>query len=227
MYVPGSWVWRGHYVWRPGFWIEHRPNWVWVPAHFRWTPAGYVFIDGYWDYPLATRGVLFAPVVFVRPVRPAFVYTPVYVVSEPCMVAASCSSFAAGTGATTSATTYEPRYATVGYTAWCGTNTRAGFTIGFGVGRAWGYDPLWSYYSVTYRNTPEWHRGGVGRPVPGGRYRGEIMRPPTTLVTQNTTINKITQTNVTNVTNNITVVNGATTVNNKNVLGSTWRWSRR
>lgn len=213
LYVPGTWVWRGRYVWRPGVWIEYRPNWVWVPAHYRWTPVGYVFVEGYWDYPLATRGVLFAPVVFVRPVRPAFVYTPVYVVSEPCMVGALFVR--RGYGGYYFGDYYEPRYVTAGYSAWCGTYTRNGFSIGFGVGRSWGYDPLWSYYSVTYRNTPTWHRG-VGE-LYSGRYRGEIMRPPTTLVQQNTTINNITKVNVTNVTNNITVVNGSPTVNNKNV----------
>ena len=90
VYVPGSWVWRGRYVWRPGVWVAYRPDWVWVPARYSWTPAGYVYCEGYWDYPLARRGVLFAPVAFARPVyaRPAFVYTPVYVVSEPCMVGA-------------------------------------------------------------------------------------------------------------------------------------------
>src|SRR5205085_2777765 len=32
VYVPGSWVWRhGRYLWRPGFWTEVRPGWVWVP----------------------------------------------------------------------------------------------------------------------------------------------------------------------------------------------------
>ena len=65
-YAPGTWVWRGKYVWRPGVWVEYRPNWVWVPARYQWTPAGYVFVEGYWDYPLATRGVLFAPIAFSR-----------------------------------------------------------------------------------------------------------------------------------------------------------------
>src|SRR4029079_2659357 len=84
VYSPGCWVWRGRYVWRPGIWIEYRPGWVWVPAHFRWTPVGYVFVEGYWDYPLDTRGVLFAP-VYIAPavvVRPASVYTPRYVVRQ-------------------------------------------------------------------------------------------------------------------------------------------------
>jgi len=63
LYVPGTWVYRdARYAWRPGFWCEHEPGWVWNAAHYRWTPGGYVFVDGYWDYPLADRGVLFAPV---------------------------------------------------------------------------------------------------------------------------------------------------------------------
>ena len=214
-YIPGSWVWRNKYVWRPGVWVGYRSNWVWAPARFQWTPAGYVFIDGYWDYPLATRGVLFAPIAFSRPVyvQPAFIYTPVYVVSEPCMVGALFVR--RGHGNYYFGDYYEPQYATAGYSAWCGTYTRTGFSIGFGVGRSWGYDPLWSYYSVAYRDTPTWNRG-VGD-LYHGRYRGDIARPPVTLVQQNTTINNITKTNVTNVTNNITVVNGSATVSGKDV----------
>ena len=214
-YVPGSWVWRGKYMWRPGVWVAYRPSWVWSPARFQWTPAGYVFIEGYWDYPLATRGVLFAPVVFSNTVivRPGFVYTPVYVVSEPCMVGALFVR--RGHGHYYFGDYYEPGYATLGYSAWCGTYTRTGFTVGFGVGRNYGYDPLFSYYSVAYRDTPNWNRG-VGD-LYNGRYRGDIARPPVTLVSQNTTINNITRTNVTNVTNNITVVNGSPTVGGKDV----------
>src|SRR5262245_13024541 len=89
-YVPGSWIWRGRYVWRPGFWIEHRPGWVWVPAHYCWTPIGYVFVNGYWDFLLTHRGVLFCPVAFTRPVyvQRTFVYTPVFVVSKPALIGA-------------------------------------------------------------------------------------------------------------------------------------------
>ncbi len=215
VYVPGSWVWRGKYLWRPGVWIEHRRDWVWVPARYHWTPVGYVFSDGYWDYTLAHRGVLFAPVVIAQPVytRRGFVYTPVYVVSEPCMTGALFVR--RGHGHYYFGDYFEPRYATVGYSAWCGTVGRNGFAIGFGTGRTWGYDPLWSYYSVQYRNSPRWH-GGVND-LYAGRYRGDVVRPPTTLVQQNTTINNITRTNVTNVTNNITVVNGTPTVNNRDV----------
>ena len=212
-YAPGCWVWRNKYVWRPGVWVEHRTNWLWVPARYHWTPAGYVFCEGYWDYPLATRGVLFAPVAFTGPIQPAFVYTPQYVVSEPCMVGAlfvrrGCNNYYFGDY-------FDRGYGALGYSAWCGTVNRGGFSLGFGVGRNWGYDPLWAHYSATYRDAPTWHRG-VGD-LYGGRYRGDVARPPVTLVQQNTTINNITRVNVSNVTNNITVVNGAATVGNRDV----------
>lgn len=216
IYAPGSWVWRGRFVWRPGFWIEHRPNWVWVPAHWRWTPVGFVFVDGYWDFPLANRGVLYAPVAFTQPVfvQPSFVFTPAYVVSEPCMVGALFVR--RGWGCYYFGDYFAPRYTTVGFSAWCGTvGGGGGFAIGFGVGRTWGYDPLWSYYSCAYRNNPGWAVGVSG--LYGGRFAGTVARPPVTLVQQNTVINNITNVNVRNVTNNVTVVNKNVRVNNTNV----------
>ena len=87
-YTPGSWVYRtNRYVWRPGFYVPHRRDWMWVPDQYRWSPCGYVFVPGYWDVPLEQRGVLFAPVYFRQPVfaRPRFVYTPVYAVPAPCL----------------------------------------------------------------------------------------------------------------------------------------------
>ena len=66
-WLPGCWVWhQGRYAWRPGFWATVQPDWVWVPAHYVWAPRGYVFVDGYWDYSIGRRGVLFAPVYFNR-----------------------------------------------------------------------------------------------------------------------------------------------------------------
>ena len=41
-------------------------DWVWVPSHYVWTPRGYVFANGHWDYTLRRRGVLFAPVYLPR-----------------------------------------------------------------------------------------------------------------------------------------------------------------
>jgi hypothetical protein len=51
---------------------------VWNPAGYSWTPSGCIFVDGYWDYPLASRGVLFAPVCFDEPLwlTPGWSYCP-------------------------------------------------------------------------------------------------------------------------------------------------------
>ncbi len=119
-YVPGSWVWRNKYVWRPGVWVEYRANWVWVPAHFCRTPVGWVFIDGYWDYTLAHRGVLYAPVTFTRAVytRRGFVYTPLYVVSEPALVGALFVR--TGRGHYYFGDYFENRYVTSGYRPFAG-----------------------------------------------------------------------------------------------------------
>lgn len=78
-WLPGCWVWQnGRYAWRPGFWAPVQPNWVWIPAHYVWAPRGYVFVDGYWDYTIGRRGVLFAPVYFDAGVygQPGFSYSP-------------------------------------------------------------------------------------------------------------------------------------------------------
>jgi hypothetical protein len=39
----------GRYVWVPGGWVlPPRPRAVWVPAHYRQTPGGWVFVPGHW-----------------------------------------------------------------------------------------------------------------------------------------------------------------------------------
>ncbi len=74
-WVQGCWIYQdANYIWRPGFWSQHQPNWVWVPQHYNWTPAGYIYTNGYWDYELARRGVLYAPYRFRR--RPIGRYRP-------------------------------------------------------------------------------------------------------------------------------------------------------
>jgi hypothetical protein len=213
VYVPGSWVWRTRYVWRPGFWMPYRPGWVWVPAHFRWTPLGYVFIDGYWDYPLATRGVLFTP-MFFRPtlLRPGFVFTPTYVVAEPVLFGALFVR--RGYGSYYFGDYYDARYARGGFQPWCAPALRG--SVAVVPNRGYFYDPLWSYYQVNHRQSPQWTRNVTS--LYAGRYQGTVARPPHTLAQQNRAIRQVTNvTNVQNVTNAITVVNNAITVNNKDV----------
>ncbi|MEI8243635.1 MAG: hypothetical protein WCI17_10240 [bacterium] len=65
IWIPGCWYWaQGRYVLRSGYWLQPRAGWVWAPSHYVWTPRGHVFVEGYWDFPLESRGVLFAPVCF-------------------------------------------------------------------------------------------------------------------------------------------------------------------
>jgi hypothetical protein len=116
-YVPGQWVWRGDgYAWQAGYWARVQSGYVWVPAHFRWTPYGYVYIAGYWDLALASRGVMYAPVV-IEPevVTVGFVYTPVYVVPHTVVVDAffvrpCCCHYYYGDY-------YGPTYVGCGYTS--------------------------------------------------------------------------------------------------------------
>jgi hypothetical protein len=64
IWVSGTWVYQDRYVWRPGYWEPARAEWTWIPPHYVWTPHGYLFVDGYWDYEVDNRGVIFAPVYF-------------------------------------------------------------------------------------------------------------------------------------------------------------------
>ncbi len=79
-WIPGTWQYREErYAWRAGHWVEARQNWCWIPSYYRWTPYGHVYVDGYWDYPVVNRGVVFAPVRFRRDYceQPGFHYSPV------------------------------------------------------------------------------------------------------------------------------------------------------
>jgi len=205
VYVPGTWVYHDRYLWQPGYWAGYQPDRVWVAANYRWTPAGYVFVDGYWDYPLADRGTLFAPAYIPAAVYadPAFVYTPSYVVQEPCLYGSLfCRR---GFGSYYFGDYFSPAYASQGFSAWCG---NVGISVGFG-GSPW-YDPLFNYYRCGHRSDPFWGGGGIND-LYAGRYRGDYLRPPTTLVQQNTVIN--------NITRNRTTVNNVN-VNNVNMLSS-------
>jgi hypothetical protein len=84
IWIPGCWTWQTtRYLWRPGYWSQGYASWIWVPARYHWTPRGYYFCNGYWDYPLESRGVLFAPCYFRRPIyaQPGYFFTPRIVVA--------------------------------------------------------------------------------------------------------------------------------------------------
>ena len=83
-YIPGHWAERnGDYVWQAGYWAQIKPGWVWEPAHYVATALGSIFVPGRWDYPLAQRGLLFAPVIVnaEAAARPGFHFTPDFVIN--------------------------------------------------------------------------------------------------------------------------------------------------
>jgi hypothetical protein len=169
-YTPGVWVCRtGRWLWRPGYWHPLEARRVWVCAHYNWTPGGYIFVDGYWDYPLEDRGLLFAPVCFAQPLwlTPGWCYRPEYTVGiEPLLgalwVRPGLCQYYYGDW-------YGPRYAGLGFRPW------------HAYGRAH-HDPLFSYYRWHHRETPGWEAGL--RTTYLARSAGTAPLPPRTLAAQ-------------------------------------------
>jgi WXXGXW repeat (2 copies) len=191
VYVPGCWLYREtRYVWRPGYWLDYRPGWLWTPAHYCWSPSGYVFVDGYWDYALDRRGLLFAPVYVTAGYvgRPRWYYQPRFVVYADALLTSlfvrpRWYHYYFGDY-------FEPAYRRSGYVAW----------VDYRVGRT-AFDPLYGYYRWQHRDNPTWVRNL--HEVYVARARGEIPRPPRTFVQQNTVVQNVTNINV----NNISVKN--------------------
>ncbi len=200
-FVSGTWVYQGNrYAWRPGYWVPHDPNWIWVPAHYVWTPGGYLFVEGYWDYPLQQRGLLFTPVALdIRfCTRPTFVYQPRYVVHDDCLYGAlflrpAHRHYYFGDY-------FEARYQGQGYTAW--------FDIRFGGA----HDPLFGYYRMQQRDQRVWEHDL--RELYAARLAGTAPRPPRTLVQQNTIANNVAVNNTT--VNNVQQVKMVAPINQVN-----------
>lgn len=198
-YVPGYWAWHGdRYVWRAGYSARVRPGYVFVASHYQWTPSGYVFIPGYWDYAIAQRGLLYAPVI-VDPVvvGPTFVYTPRYAVTDTLVIDAffvrtSHRHYYFGDY-------FGPAYVQLGFEPVVVYSRRC-------------YEPIIVYSQWECRHQPRWLEVQIA--FYGARSAGRAPVPPRTLVQQNNII----QNNVTvnNVVNNTTVNN--VTVNKTAVL---------
>jgi hypothetical protein len=207
-YVPGCWIFRAdHFVWRPGYWVRYRPGWVWVPSRYQWTPAGYLFVQGFWDHPIGDRGLLFAPVRFERRLlRPRFVHRPRFVVQPDFLISAlfvrpNHRQFYFGDY-------FEKRYQKAGFVPWVDYRPARG-----------SYDPNYAYYRHAFAAHPSWERNL--RSLYAGRYNGDVPRPPRTLVQQNTVIKNITTKKITNVTVNKTI--NVTNVQNVSVLAPVTR----
>ncbi len=187
---PGSWHWQDNrYVWRPGFWAAVQPSWVWIPAHFVWTPGGYLFVEGYWDMPLANRGLMFAPVYYAQPVylQPAYVYTPSITIAAPGLMAnlfvqPNYSHYCFGDY-------YDRSFVSVGIVPWFS------FTYVSGPGRPVYNDPLFVFYAtVNVGRDPGWVTRVRQEYVV--RRDNVAMRPPRTYIEQTRIIER-----------NVTVVN--------------------
>jgi hypothetical protein len=165
-YVPGNWVYMDNrYAWRAGYWVTYRPGWIWVPAHYVWTPYGCVYVEGYWDFALDQRGLLFAPVFFERPLWQiaSWAYRPRFVVYTDFLF--GCLFVGPGRHHYYFGDYFESNFARRGYTPW----------INFSAGRVI-QDPLFSYYRWSHRSDPRW--APELRAVYSGRRNGTIPRPP-------------------------------------------------
>lgn len=185
LYVPGYWMWNGdRYLWRAGYWTRVRPGYVYVASHYRWSPYGYVFVPGYWDYSVARRGVLYAPVTIdVVVAGPRYVYTPYYAVRDTIVL--DTLFVRASYGAYYFGDYYGPRYVEYGFEP-CVVYSRRH------------YEPIIVYERWNHRDNPRWHDTQVTLVIE--RNAGRAPVPPRTLVQQTTIIqNNTTVTNVTNV----------------------------
>jgi hypothetical protein len=185
-YVPGCWVFQEtRFLWRPGYWVGYRPGWVWIPACYKWTPAGYLFVAGFWDHALEDRGTLFAPVFFDRRVLARrFVFRPRYVVQTDFLIGAlfvrpRTRHFFFGDY-------FDRRFVKAGFVPW----------VDFRVGRS-AYDANFAYYRHAFAKHPAWERGL--RALYASRFSGTVARPPHTLVQQTKVIRNITINKTTNV----------------------------
>jgi hypothetical protein len=182
VWMPGCWIWsHTHYVWRPGYWSIGRPDWDWVPAHYIWTPRGHLFVSGYWDYPVARRGILFAPVFFTPHFHSHFHHRP-YVYSPSIII---------DTGVFADHLFCRPRYHHYYFgdyyaPAYVSSGFYASFS--FHIGRR-GYDPIYSHHRWAHRHERDWHH----RLEVSHRHRRDHAdaRPPRTWAQQrNVTINQ-------------------------------------
>lgn len=147
-WLPGCWIWQqNRYAWRPGYWATAQQNWVWNPPHYVWAPRGYVFVDGYYDYPVARRGVLFAPVYFSSSVatQRGYSFSPRTVIN-PAVFAAHLF-LRPNYGHYYFGDYYGANYATSGYSPWFSfTSSRTG------------YDPFYAHQHWTHRTDPQWNQ---------------------------------------------------------------------
>lgn len=171
-WLPGCWIWQqNRYAWRPGFWATVQPDWDWVPAHYVWAPRGYVYVDGYWDYNINRRGVLFAPVYFNAGVygRSGFSYSP---------------STAIDLNIFSNHLFMRPQYQHYYFGDYYAANYRSeGYYPGFSVNTGrFGYDPIYAHDRWQHRQDNGWEQRQQADFQ--NRRDHEDLRPPRTWADQ-------------------------------------------
>jgi hypothetical protein len=169
IYVPGIWIPRANgSAWRPGYWLGCEADWTWNASGYSWTPRGYVYVDGYWDYPIENRGFLFAPVQFDLPLgqTPDWRFQPQYGVGIDGLLG---NLFVGPGGGYFFGNYYGPGYQRAGWQPW----------FAFGLRN---HDPLFGHYRWSNRNHPGWYAGLRGRYW--GVRQGTVAAPAATLATQ-------------------------------------------
>jgi hypothetical protein len=169
---PGSWLWQqNRYAWSPGYWAAGQSNWNWIPPHYIWTPRGYVFVDGYHDYSVARRGVLFAPVYFRNSAyaQRGFTYSP--------LTAINASVFS-------NHLFLRPSYGHYYFGDYYGSSyASAGYTPGFSYNSSRsGYDPFYAQDRWTNRQNGAWEKSYQSSYQ--NRFDNENARPPRTWAEQ-------------------------------------------
>lgn len=146
-WMPGCWVWQQtRYDWQPGYWVTQQADWVWCPPQYTWTPRGYVYVQGYWDYDIARRGVNFAPVYYSQPVyrRQGYAYSPniiidIGAIALSLFVQSRSSHYYFGDY-------YDQRYEQRGFRPWYA--QRNDYS---------GVDPIYAHYRYgRLQNNPQW-----------------------------------------------------------------------
>jgi hypothetical protein len=163
-YTAGQWVFRdGTWVWQPGTWVENPGGMVYNPPSYVPSGNGVSVVNGYWDYPLDSRGQLFAPVAFGGTPwvgNPGWCYTPSYAVGYGGLLGSLFTR--PGYGGYYFGNYFGSSYRGLGYVPWASTAGR-------------GYDPLFNYYRWANRGNPGWYGNLQG--LYAGRMNGTLPAP--------------------------------------------------
>jgi hypothetical protein len=170
IWTPGYWSWAEatavaapRYVWRPGCWTVYNPDWLWCPPRYVSTSCGYLFVPGFWDYPIERRGILYAPIYCPGTLRINSTYCPsvcinTSMITSCLFVQAQCQSYCFGDY-------FEARYSSMGiYPCYAYHGSR------------YGCDPIYAHCAASHFGERGWSR----RLFDEYRYRREhpAARPP-------------------------------------------------